>query len=288
MNFVESSLLYNSLIRRAINRGLNKRDLSFYTESHHIIPTCVGGPNIKTNKVLLTASEHYIAHKLLCDIYSNNSSLQHAWWNMAHTNKGNRAYQISDAEYESARLAHSNAMKKLWQNKEWRAEVSKRIKIGLSHVKESRALAIKIGLAKPDSIKLRREISINLHKNLEIKEKHRNGLINSWINPDVRNRRIAGLIKKLAEPETKERQRRAAKESNNRPEKKKKISDSCKRTKRNNVIWSDPLKTDILKFWELNEKPGYVTFRKMAIKNGFPDANYNALINKHFIKELKL
>lgn len=36
-----------------------------YTEKHHIIPKCFGGTNKKSNIVILTPREHFIAHRLL-------------------------------------------------------------------------------------------------------------------------------------------------------------------------------------------------------------------------------
>jgi hypothetical protein len=46
-----------------------------YTESHHIIPKCMGGPDIKSNKVRLSAREHYIAHLMLVKIYPKEYGL---------------------------------------------------------------------------------------------------------------------------------------------------------------------------------------------------------------------
>lgn len=35
-----------------------------YSEIHHIIPRCLGGSNDKSNLVVLTAREHFLAHYL--------------------------------------------------------------------------------------------------------------------------------------------------------------------------------------------------------------------------------
>ncbi len=61
---------YNLLVDRAKNR-INE----VYTESHHIIPKCMGGSDDKCNLVELTPEEHYIAHQLLVKIYPTNKSL---------------------------------------------------------------------------------------------------------------------------------------------------------------------------------------------------------------------
>ena len=65
---------YNKLINRALNRNLkNKKEANIffnsYYEEHHIIPTCMNGPDTKNNKVFLLAEEHYTAHLLLVQIH---------------------------------------------------------------------------------------------------------------------------------------------------------------------------------------------------------------------------
>lgn len=55
---------YRLLIARAKNRLLEG-----YCEKHHIIPTCLGGSNIKDNIAALTPEEHYVAHQLLVKMY---------------------------------------------------------------------------------------------------------------------------------------------------------------------------------------------------------------------------
>lgn len=64
---------YDRLIVRAIDRELDS-----YTESHHIVPKCLGGSNDKSNLVNLTPEEHYTAHLLLVRIYPHNKKLIHA------------------------------------------------------------------------------------------------------------------------------------------------------------------------------------------------------------------
>jgi hypothetical protein len=66
-------LHYNNLINRAKNRNLE-----IYTESHHIIPMCLGGEDHKTNLVELTPEEHFVAHQLLVKIYPENYNLIYA------------------------------------------------------------------------------------------------------------------------------------------------------------------------------------------------------------------
>ena len=93
-----------------------------YYESHHIIPKCLGGigsckqwethPNI----VLLTAKEHFIAHKLLCEIYPDNHKLIYAYWNFVNgrndsNHKNKFQYKIGSREYERIKILRSKLLR---------------------------------------------------------------------------------------------------------------------------------------------------------------------------------
>jgi len=77
------SKIYTQLIERA-----KIRDLTCYTERHHIIPKCLGGLNNEENIVELSAREHYIAHLLLLHIHPNNDKIKYSFWMMSHRNNG--------------------------------------------------------------------------------------------------------------------------------------------------------------------------------------------------------
>lgn len=73
--------IYYALIqkRRDIPLTKDKQDPSYvYCEWHHIIPRCCNGSNEKSNLVLLTAREHYIAHLLLRKMHPENQGLAYA------------------------------------------------------------------------------------------------------------------------------------------------------------------------------------------------------------------
>jgi len=124
--------IYNQIIDNAKNRSING-----YTEKHHIVPKCLGGINKKDNIVSLTAKEHYICHKLLCEIYPNETKLKYAFWrmcNVANNEFQHRTYTVSSrvygrikqevAEITSKRTKHySDAVRKLIGEK-----VSKKLK----------------------------------------------------------------------------------------------------------------------------------------------------------------
>jgi hypothetical protein len=89
--------IYNRIVERATNR-----DILGYVEKHHIVPKCLGGENKKSNIVSLTAKEHYICHKLLCEIYPNESKLKYTFWrmcNVANNEYQERNYKVSAKVY---------------------------------------------------------------------------------------------------------------------------------------------------------------------------------------------
>jgi hypothetical protein len=94
--------IYNQIIERAKNRELNG-----YTEKHHIIPKCLGGNNNNENLVRLTAREHFLCHRLLCEIHPNNNKLWYALWLMTvgkNRQKSLSSYIISNRTYEILKL----------------------------------------------------------------------------------------------------------------------------------------------------------------------------------------
>lgn len=60
----KSFKVYNQIIEKAKSES-RKKGQGIYYESHHILPTALGGSDTKENKVLLTGKEHYLCHRLL-------------------------------------------------------------------------------------------------------------------------------------------------------------------------------------------------------------------------------
>lgn len=102
--------IYNKLIERAKNRVLEG-----YTETHHIIPKCLGGEDTEDNLVNLTAREHFLCHKLLCEIYPDNHKLLWALWLMAIGKKKWKhrdPYKVTGREYERLKVKFIESRKK--------------------------------------------------------------------------------------------------------------------------------------------------------------------------------
>jgi hypothetical protein len=67
---MDHARVYEALMARAVGRIVD-----CYTEKHHIVPRCLGGPNTTENIVRLTGREHVMAHKLLVRMYPGNLKL---------------------------------------------------------------------------------------------------------------------------------------------------------------------------------------------------------------------
>jgi hypothetical protein len=92
--------IYNNIILKAKSEYRVKH-LGIYYENHHIIPKCLNGGEEIENKVLLTAKEHYVCHKLLTYIYPNNSKIIYAFHLMTFCK--NKNYKISSKDYAYAK-----------------------------------------------------------------------------------------------------------------------------------------------------------------------------------------
>jgi hypothetical protein len=107
--FVNNKYLkwYSLIIESAKTRSKNK-----YTESHHIIPKCMGGSNKKDNLVRLTYREHFLCHWLLTKFVFHkkyNKKLLHALTFMVGDN-GLGDKRFSSWQYEIAKKAAKNSM----------------------------------------------------------------------------------------------------------------------------------------------------------------------------------
>ena len=102
---------YTLICQRLCERGQRREKIKdVYYEKHHIIPKCMGGNNSISNLTILTAREHFLAHRLLCKININNTysirmKLASAFNRMCSKNNHKRHYKSAD--YETARKAFS-------------------------------------------------------------------------------------------------------------------------------------------------------------------------------------
>lgn len=117
---------YNKLIERSKNRNLTG-----YSEKHHIIPKCMGGDNSKSNIARLTPEEHYVAHQLLVKIFPNHNGLIWAVCYLTSKSKNrinnNKIFGwvrrkaaiaksiIAEEKYQSIPIIHRNKILELYE-----------------------------------------------------------------------------------------------------------------------------------------------------------------------------
>ena len=108
---------YLTRSRQILGRKKNK-ERNPYFEDHHIIPKCFQGSNKKENKVLLLAREHFIAHKLLVEMYEDGwkkDKMIQALWNMCRKGKNQKRIYTAK-EYEEVRILFAQFQSKFMKN----------------------------------------------------------------------------------------------------------------------------------------------------------------------------
>lgn len=100
--------IYDLMIARAKSRIVSSVE---YYEEHHIVPKSLGGENYeKSNLVLLTAKEHFIAHRLLVKFTHSvaKRKMSYALWYMTIS----KSYKITSRSYEYIRISHAEEVRK--------------------------------------------------------------------------------------------------------------------------------------------------------------------------------
>lgn len=83
-----------------------------YYELHHIIPKTLGGTNAKSNLVLLTAKEHYVAHKLLIKMHPESIGLKVGLFRLTHASSNlKQEKKFNSRQYAYAKQVMSEAAK---------------------------------------------------------------------------------------------------------------------------------------------------------------------------------
>lgn len=120
---------YELLIIKASNRIY-----SGYTETHHILPRCLGGTDLQENLVRLTPEEHFVAHQLLVKIYPDSTGLLYSLARLSGGKSKVRNNKIYGWIKRRLSLARSNAMKghTIWIGRKHTEESKKRISDALT------------------------------------------------------------------------------------------------------------------------------------------------------------
>jgi len=111
--------IYFSVIDNAKGRGLNKNEIQYPIEFHHIIPKSMGGEDTDDNLVMLTLKEHFVCHHLLtkCVTGKNTYKMKHAYAQMVFCGK----FSPTARQYSSARKMYAEGGRSI----EWRQNISK-------------------------------------------------------------------------------------------------------------------------------------------------------------------
>lgn len=105
---MDYAAVYNQLVKHAKSRIAPNE----YCERHHILPKSLGGKDVADNLVLLTAREHYVAHRLLWKIYKNRQ-MALAFTLLARNNglTSSRGYAEAKRLYSESMLGDNNVAK---------------------------------------------------------------------------------------------------------------------------------------------------------------------------------
>lgn len=115
---------YSEIIKNAQSRVLNS-----YSETHHIIPKCLGGPDTKENLVELTAREHFICHWLLTKcVISNVEKMDYALWLMINVeNNLQERYKVNSKTYEILKIKLAKTFSKQHTGRKLSEETKRKI-----------------------------------------------------------------------------------------------------------------------------------------------------------------
>lgn len=124
---------YFAIIRKAISEN-RKKGQGVYYERHHIVPTSFGK---KSSTVLLTAEEHYIAHRCLAESFKYHTIYGQKMLWAFHRMTYNNGRKITEQEYVEARelLMHLWKRDKTDSFKEKMGEIMKGNKNGVGNKK---------------------------------------------------------------------------------------------------------------------------------------------------------
>jgi hypothetical protein len=169
---------YTNIIENA-----SKREISGYTERHHILPKSLGGDNDKNNIVALTAREHFICHHLLSKFTTGRakSKMSYALWRLSNKKDG----RIKSSKiYDQVRKNHANMLSKSKTGVK-RKSFSDEARRNMSEAKKGKPSNRKGMKQPPEAVEAMRQKLIGRKKDIE-KE-----------YPPVRRRELAKHFRKI-------------------------------------------------------------------------------------------
>ena len=123
---MDYKLIYENLIQKRRDNPIE----TGYKENHHIVMKSMGGSDDKSNIIVLTAREHYIAHLLLHRIHHRKETACAVWMMQCKSETNERNYIINSRMYE-------------WARKEFSKYIGNRYSIAVSNGSVSLEMALK-------------------------------------------------------------------------------------------------------------------------------------------------
>lgn len=168
---------YKKIYDSIIQRGLSRIPTG-YTESHHIIPRCIGGTDDPNNLVKLTPEEHYVAHQLLVKIYNGNQKLVRAAIMMIPSRPSNKLYgwlkrRYSDNQKIAQAGKNNSQFGTMWINKDGMPKKIKKDELPL-FLNSGWVIGRTVKVVKSDkvlSLKQKKVKNVDIKKVLGIKHK---------------------------------------------------------------------------------------------------------------------
>lgn len=138
---------YFNLMDKAAKRAWTKSSAPRYVERHHITPRSLGGTDDSGNLVVLTAKEHYIAHRLLCR-FGNSNQRQHMVFAMQRF-----LYSMKDRSHVTPRAYEY--LRRVVAEAKSSAMVNNTRRLGIPHTDEikQKMSQHRKGVRKPESTK---------------------------------------------------------------------------------------------------------------------------------------
>lgn len=110
--------VYDCLVAHAVSQDRPRKG----NERHHIVPRCLGGGDEKSNIVVMTYREHYLAHQLLARIHGGRLWYAAIAFRMKGRNGNSRSFEHARKQAAAWKSAH---LKGVPQSPELRAKRAK-------------------------------------------------------------------------------------------------------------------------------------------------------------------
>ena len=174
---------YDSIIEIAQSRITT----SGYTETHHILPKCMGGDDSFENLVILTAREHFLCHVLLtkCSLGESKYKLIFAANMMCQVSRTYQHRYVNARLYEMIKKEVSKAHSKVLSGRKLSEEHKQKISIG----NQGR-------ISSPETIEKRSRSCTGLKRTDEQKKRMRQAQLNRKQKTQEEKKSIAAKISK--------------------------------------------------------------------------------------------